>query len=179
MKAGLNTILSSHITKLFRTSRDNSKGKNMTEIKTEVVNFDKIPAEYAKNKGLATLPKSVDALLVTENDQWVFIEFKNGAVDKCEVHRKIYDSLIMLIDLGIKDNFDFFRKNGSYVLVYNSEKYKKGCLEHRNKIYEYSTRRANTETKLFELEKLEKYLLNSVHTYTVKEFEEYMKNINN
>lgn len=91
----------------------------MSESCIKVVNFDKIPSVYSKGKGWKSVPKSNDVLYIS-NDQWYFIEFKNGSIDKANLYRKIYDSLIMLIELGIIASLDDSRNKINYILVYNS-----------------------------------------------------------
>lgn len=144
----------------------------MIDSDISVINFDKVSKEYSKTVKLNCLTKSVDAAYIDEN-QWYFIEFKNGSVDKLDVHRKIYDSIIMMIEMGIKEEFKFFRNNATYILVLN-KKYGQNS-ENRNRIYDYGKKRANEEIKFFELDKLEGYLVNKVHTYYVNEFEQFIK----
>lgn len=57
-----------------------------------------IPGEYSKSVGLKGKPMSNDALYASADGQWYFIEFKNGSVDKSDIFRKIYDSIIMLVE---------------------------------------------------------------------------------
>jgi hypothetical protein len=143
----------------------------MCESQLKVINFDKIPKEYCREKHLPCIPASNDALYINKDGSWHFIEFKNGSIDKADLFRKIYDSIIMLLELGIIPDLDFARENISYILVYNSDKYPKiQNSESRKENYSYFMRIAKTEEKLFEIEKFEKYLLKETHTYSKELF---------
>lgn len=115
-------ILKKHICTLKRASFDETNGIFMCESEMKVVHFDKIPKDYARGRGWDGVPSSNDALYITSRGKWYFIEFKNGTVKKEQIFRKIYDSLIMLLELKIIPDIDFIRKNISYILVYNSGK---------------------------------------------------------
>lgn len=144
----------------------------MTESEILVVNFDKVPNEYSKGKEITSIPKSNDALYIKEN-KWYFIEFKNGSIDRADIYRKIYDSLIMLVEMKIIENFEFARKNINYILVYNSDKYGKvQKSEAREKVNNYIQKLAKDEEKLFEVGKFEGYLFKATHTYTKELFQE-------
>ncbi len=167
----LHELLNKHECTLKKASFDRSKANYMCESQLKVINFDNIPNEYCREKHLPCLPKSNDALYITEDGSWHFIEFKNGSIDKADLYRKIYDSIIMLLELGIIPNLDFARENISYILVYNSDKYPKiPKSESREENYSYIMRIANTEERLFEIEKFEKYLFKETHTYSKELF---------
>lgn len=163
-------VLGDYLTTLKRTSKDDTNSVYMTESSMKVVHFDKIPQEYARGKGWRAVPKSNDALYI-DGDKWFFIEFKNGNVKKDDIYRKIYDSLIMLIELGVITGFQFSRDNINYILVYNSDKQAK-CpkSESREKGFSYIMNLAQKEEKLFDVEVLEGYLLHEAHTYTKELF---------
>ena len=158
-------------TTLKKASWDKSKNEYMTESTIDVVDFDKIPQKFSKGKGWAGVPKSVDALYI-DLPSWTFIEFKNGSVDKCDIHRKIYDSILMLLELNIMPDMNFVRQNVKYILV---------CKEdpsvavqkspHQEKFKAYMEDRSQSEVVRFELKKLRDYLLAEVHTYSPDEFE--------
>lgn len=165
--------LNGHTCSLKEASFDTTNKYSMTKSMLKVVHFDKIPNEYARYLGLKGKPASNDALYISADKKWYFIEFKNGSVDKSDVFRKIYDSIIMLVEMGIIPNFQFVRDNVRYILVYNSDKYRKIQKSlNRDKINNYSLERAKKEEKLFEIDKLEGYLFEETHTYTKQLFEE-------
>lgn len=166
-------ILKKHCCELKKASLDETNNVFMTESKLRVVNFDKIPNEYARGKGWRTVPKSNDALYISKDRQWFFVEFKNGDINLADLYRKIYDSIIMLLELGTVPDLNFFRKNCQYILVYNSEKHGRlAQSKSRDEISSYMFRLASEEEKLFGIEKLEQYLFQKTHTYTKKMFEE-------
>ena len=154
-------------TTLKNASKDGSNTEYMTNSMIEVMDFDKIPNEYSRGKGWPGVPKSNDALYI-DSSSWTFIEFKNGSVDKVDIYRKIYDSIIMLVELEVVPDFDFVRRNFRYILVCKKDRF---TSPSRTEIYGYGERRAKSETVLFELDKLKGYLLSEVHTYSPEEFE--------
>lgn len=139
----LPAVLQSHIS-LKRASFDDSNKTYICENPLKVINFDKIPNEFSR-----------------------------GSIEKGDIYRKIYDSLIMLIELEIIPNIDFAREKIKYILVYNSDK--------QNRVQDSKSRRdnfsclmnlAHTEEKLFDVGKFEGFLLNETHTYSCKVFAE-------
>lgn len=169
----LHDKLKAHICTLKKSSMDTTNKIPMCESILKVVNFDKIPNEYARGRGWSSVPKSNDALYIDVQKQWFFIEFKNGEIHKDEIYRKLYDSIIMLIELGIIPDFDFVRKNINYVLVYNEGKMEKGQQSlARDQNYGYFMSLAKQEKRLFDIDKFEKYLFNETHTYTQNLFED-------
>lgn len=166
-------ILKDHIAALKKASYDKENRIYMFESQIRVILFDKIAKIYAKTTGCPKVPASNDALYIREAGDWYFIEFKNGSVDKGELYRKIYDSLIMLLELGLVPDFDFIRRNVNYILVYNSEKY--GKIKEsaaRNATFDYFMRLSKEEERLFGVEKFEGYLFKKTHTYTKRLFEQ-------
>lgn len=59
--------LKPHICTLKRASMDTTKNIPMCESGIEVVNFDKIPNEFARGRGWSSVPKSNDALFLTSH----------------------------------------------------------------------------------------------------------------
>lgn len=164
-------VLQKHCSTLKKTSIDGKK--NMTESLVKVVNYDKIPNEFARGKGGKGIPTSVDALYVDETGKWIFIEFKNGSIAKADIFRKIYDSILIGLQMGFLTDMDFVRSKVEYILVYNSEKY--GEMQNapaRDTNYNYIFNRAQAEQKLFDVDKLEGHLLKETHTFTKEMFEE-------
>lgn len=160
-------LLKKHITTLRKTSLDETNGEYMSDSSVTVVNFDKIPNEYARGRGWTGVPNSNDALYIDDHKNLYFIEFKNGGVKKDQLYRKLYDSLIMLIDEKIIQNFSFVREHGYYILVYGS-KYSNRIPDApaRRKNYDYIYNLAEMEQKLFGIDKFEGYLFRETHTYT-------------
>lgn len=159
--------LLNHTTTLKKSSWDKQKREYMCESKMEVINFDKIPKVYNRGKGWGILPKSNDALYIDAKGQWYFIEFKNGSINSGEIYKKLFDSIVMLLDEKIIPDIQFVRDNINYILVYNSNKYgKMANSPARESIYRYTFERAEEEEKLFDIDKFEQYLFKATHTYT-------------
>lgn len=113
------------------------------------------------------MPKSNDALYIDVKGQWYFIEFKNGSINSGEIYKKLFDSIVMLLDEKIIPDIQFVRDNINYILVYNSNKYGKiANSPARESIYRYTFERAEEEEKLFDIDKFEQYLFRETHTYT-------------
>lgn len=173
IKKLLPEILRKHICTLKKASLDDANREYMCESRLEVVDFDKIPQEYARGKGWSGVPSSNDALYISPDQEWYFIEFKNGEVKKDQVYKKMYDSLVMLLEMKIVPDFEFIRNKISYILVYNALKYTKvPDSPGRNQNYSYFFRLAEQEERLFDIDKFEKYLFAETHTYTQSLFEE-------
>ena len=162
-----------YICTLKRASTDTSNKNSMCESFIKVVNFDKIPNLYARGRGWSSVPKSNDALYIDVQDKWFFIEFKNGEVHKDDIYRKLYDSLLMLMEWGIIPNFNFIRENVNYILVFNEGQYKMvQQSQSRDQNYKYIMGLAQQEERLFGIDKFEKYLFKETHTYTKAEFDD-------
>lgn len=169
---GLPDLLKRHICTLKKASRDDTNHQEMCKSQLKVVDFDKIPKEYARGRGWRVVPKSNDALYISPEEKWYFIEFKNGSINSSEIYRKLYDSLIMLLELKILPDFEYIRRYIQYILVYNSGKQERiQPSEGRDETYGYFLNRAKTEKKLFGIEKLEQYLFSETHTYSKSDFE--------
>lgn len=165
-------LFQNHICTIKKASTDSTNRTAMSDSAVTVVNFDKIPDEYARGKGWPCVPASNDALYIGDDQTWYFIEFKNGTINKGDLFRKIYDSLIMLLEMKLVPDFQFARDHIQYILVYNSEKHTKiQESESRTASYSYISHLARTEPKLFDIGKLEKYLFQETHTYTKELFE--------
>lgn len=165
--------LSGYICTLKKASTDTSNNEPMCESLIKVVNFDRVPNKYAQGRGWSGVPKSNDALYIDIHDQWFFIEFKNGEVHKDDIYRKLYDSLIMLMEWGIIPNFEFIRKNINYILVFNKGKDKNIQQSvSRDQTYNYIMNLAQQEERLFGIDKFENYLFKETHTYTKGEFDD-------
>ena len=123
-------------TTLKDSSFDSANEIYLTDLPTEVYDFDKIKDEYVNriienNQCLyAASFRSNDALYRKEN-RLVFIEFKDGNIGYelqkngdsrlADIERKIYDSLFLFCDITDQHISDT-RKYMTYILVYNPEK---------------------------------------------------------
>ncbi len=162
-------ILKNHRTKLKKTSKDDNSKDNssfMTESELEVINFDKVAKEYAREYKIIGLPTSNDALFINLDGEDIFIEFKNGKITpktQYNVAQKIYDSILMLTDI-LDKNIRYTREHMSYILVYNAEKNSKGDIA------EHFTKKGGNYFIKFNLERFKGYCFKDVYTYTKEEF---------
>ncbi len=115
-----------------KASKD--KKEHLSNSLRNVINFDKVSECHNKLHRYAERLASNDALYVTEQGDYYFIEFKNGAltVSRNDLHRdiskeenlksKVYCSLAIALDLKLADNFDAFKDKFRYILVYNKNR---------------------------------------------------------
>lgn len=164
-------------------SKDTAHNVSMiNDMTIPVYNFDGIKDGYSKiclnhktphthnNSQTHFIPHSCDALYVDDN-QIVFIEFKNGKVDRQNIIRKLYDSLMILFDKGMglqwrrKDyeaNISYSRMNISFILVCRRERIPSRI------IHGHLARRADLGLGV-----LRGYLFHDVKVYPPEEFEHY------
>lgn len=156
------------------------KNEYMTDSLLEAINFDKVKEKHCKSLKLSNLPTSCDALY--QNDEIFFIEFKNGYIDKkeiCGIHKKIYDSILIFMDLT-KFKLEEIREKVNFILVYNETKSQEETKKietpasYNNIIYRMGQLGGNISK--FKLNQFEKYLVKNTYTYTKKEFEDYFIN---
>ena len=146
----------------------------MTNSDLQVIDFDCLKDKYTGKiefKGVGI--KSNDALFI-QDENYVFIEFKNGEmknIKEFELHKKIYDSVLIFCDIFNKTLKDT-RIEMDYILVYNSK--------YNEKLGGQFLGKMKIVTEKLRLEKFEKYFFNKVHTYSKEEFEtEFVKKIEN
>lgn len=183
-------ILSNHMTTLKNTSidkRDDRTVVYMTESTIQAVNFDKVKEEYVKSLKLSEVPKSNDALMADKNNKLIFIEFKNGYMDKAKqfaVRKKIYDSVLIFADI-VSTRISDMRTYIEYILVYNGDVNDNNpdIIEKKTHIQPSASFNsfakgvsslAKEEYVLFGVKLFENYCFKKVHTYTEKEFEQYL-----
>ncbi|MDE6913747.1 MAG: hypothetical protein K2P35_08645 [Lachnospiraceae bacterium] len=185
-------ILKNNLSTLKETSIDDHDKNHityMTDSNREAVHFDGVKNKYIAPLNVHDVPKSNDALFLNHKKELVFVEFKNGFMDgeiKFAVRKKIYDSIIILTDI-LDMGVGRLRDNMEYILVYNEavnagEKdvlNKKSHVQHSeafNRIAQSISQMAEDEYVCFGIRMFEGYCFKSVHTYTEKEFEQYLKN---
>lgn len=185
MKSDNKFDYSRYLTTLKETSYDKKNRIYMCESDLKVVDFDKLKDEYIKELKLSDAPSSCDSLYL--KDRIVFIEFKNGKVEKYNIRKKIYDSILIFSDImgyGISET----REKVDFILVYNYENNKNnrdynGDLKNTiqesegfkiisDKISKY----AKEPIIRFKINDFKNYLVKNIYTYTVEEFEEYFIN---
>ncbi|WP_297712354.1 hypothetical protein [Clostridium sp.] len=198
---GLPDELRNNISTLKDVSYDNDNNEYMTNSNLKVIDFDKVKENYIKNNmsNVKPNPKSNDALYLSKDGVWTFIEFKNGSIRNnivFDINKKIYDSLFILFDIDFKNSeiefnntISFSRSNINYILVYNKKKYdqngptglcdegikrQKSSLQ-QSKSRDYLSKRLFSHAKenfiLFGLDQFKGYFFKEVFTYTKEEFE--------
>jgi hypothetical protein len=174
-------IFSNNKTTLKETSKDTHDGKVMfmTESTHSVVDFDAVKHEYIKGLRLSEVPASNDALCIGNNEEYYFIEFKNGLIDKekkFKIRLKLFDSLLMFTDI-VGSGVSFTRSKMSYILVYNKKKNPllDGMQDSPSRDYlgHKITGKAKKTLKQLDLEldRFEGLYLKTVYTYTEEAFE--------
>lgn len=188
-------IFQNHISKLKETSLDKHDGKHeyMTQSTREAIDFDDVKDEYVFNLGLSEVPKSNDALFDEGNGNLVFVEFKNGFMDRPKQHavrKKIYDSALMFTDIT-STGISAMRKNVKYILVYNETvnqtnpdkelKKKQEAVVQSSASFDSFAKTmgqlAKEEYICFGIKIFQNYCFKEVHTYTEKEFDAYLSSI--
>mgnify|MGYP006964201905 CR=1 FL=1 len=197
-------ILNNHLSTLKDTSIDFHDQDNiqyMTNSERKAVNFDDVKGEYIEKLSLVEVPKSNDALFMTRDkngienknkekkeSMLIFVEFKNGFMDgkkKFDVRKKIYDSVIILTDI-LDSGISKQRDQLEYILVYNedvnkgeADVLKKASYVQPSKAYDALAKTifgmAKKEYVCFNIDIFKNYCFKDVHTYTEKEFEEYLE----
>lgn len=178
------------------TSLDDTHSVRMVESEFAVSNFDGVagalcagaPYNMARKRGEKRLvPCSPDALVISEKE-WHLIEFKNGRVDETQVIRKMYDSILLAVDLNIVANRSYFNKFVSFILVYNPDRLDESQKRRRDKARNrqvgqgskentalirtqaYLKERAEQDFDPFGITKLERYLFHRVIVQTQRRF---------
>lgn len=176
-------------TTLKKASYDDANNEYMTEYDVEVIDFDKVKELYCSPLKLSEPPKSCDVLLIDENNS-AFIEFKNGEVDTFDIRKKIYESLLILADIT-KCTIGETREKLNYILVYNEESNRKnrGYREFaKNRIpssknLEFINQSisgfANKKIVKFRVNDFQTFLFKDVDTYTKEEFKSFCQEIFN
>ena len=155
---------------LEKLSEDTSKRSEagnvyLTESKTKVINFDKFSHSIAENINPHDRPASCDVLLkLSEN--FYFIEFKNGSLEKdepYEIREKILESILVFLE-QINKTISYSRNYCYFILVYN----KKTALKRSglDKI-------TNTLYKLVHLNKYEKMYIKKASVFSIEDFNKY------
>ena len=172
-------------------TKDDGTKIYMVESTRQAVNFDDVKDEYIKDLKINEVPKSNDAIIEDGKGGIIFIEFKNGYMDKAKqfaVRKKIYDSLLIFTDI-VSAGIQEMRLYAEYILVYN-EKVNAGnpdvIREQKRHVqpsvsFDYIAkeigRYAKDEYVCFGINIFENYCFRKVHTYTEQEFEKYVQNL--
>lgn len=189
-------IFVDHPSNLKETSIDKRDGKAqyMTLSTREAVNFDGVKEEYVKSLGVSEIPKSNDALFDDGKGYLVFVEFKNGFMDRPKqfaVRKKVYDSALVFTDIT-STGISYMRDHMKYILVYNETANQDNDLDEELKkkrktavqpspsfdaIAKNLGRCANEEYVCFGLKIFQNYCFKEVHTFTEAEFDAYLSTL--
>lgn len=120
-------LLSRFKSDFTKVSYDKANDVSLVKSTKEVVNFDKVTKAYVKSDRVLLQkfgPKSVDGLFKVKEDEYVFVEFKNGKLKEKiwpELRDKAYHSVMLLTDI-CNVSCSWVRTHVSYVVVYNDKK---------------------------------------------------------
>lgn len=177
-------ILTDNLTTLEETSYDKVNSQYMTHSNFEVVHFDKVKEKYIfKKTGIPSKNlRSNDALVILNDGKepkFIFIEFKNGNLDKIyheefeheKIRSKINESLWILNDI-LDETLSFDKNNINYILVYNKEK---------NNNYALKTSSAKKAGKSFLIGGFSRYnvFFHDVKTVNDDEFKKIVSDLEN
>lgn len=189
-------IFMNHLSNLKETSLDdhNNNQLYMTQSTRVAIDFDDVKDEYVANLGLSEPPKSNDALFDEGNGNLVFVEFKNGFMDRAKqfsVRKKIYDSALIFTDItgtGISD----MRQQMKYILVYNErvnltnntdtalQEKQQASVQPSSSFDDIAKtlgQLAKEEYICFGIKIFQNYCFKEVHTYTESEFASYLSTL--
>lgn len=189
-------IFNNHISTLKDTSLDISSNqpKYMTLSTRSAINFDGVKDEYTRQLNLFEIPKSNDALFDDGKGHLVFVEFKNGLMNRAKqygVRKKIYDSALIFTDITTS-GISYMRANVNYILVYNEAANQNNSsdedLKQKRNISVQSSasfdsfaknigKCAKEEYVCFGLRAFQNYCFKEVHTYTESEFNTYLSTL--
>lgn len=179
-----------YISSLKDTSYNKSAKTFLTNSDLQVINFDKVKDNFVSDKKISS-PSSVDALYYN-NGILYFIEFKDAECKEHILHKKIYDSIIILsskLNISVNEIVE----NSIYIVVYSSEKNKdmiskiyknkditsENFIENPNVYYDIANtfgKSYNQYTIFFKLEQFKNYLFKDAYTISEKIFNENVSN---
>ncbi len=141
-----------------------------------VVHLDKLPRRLNRRLHMPCDPKSADALYIGTDGTWYLIEFKSGQVSRDDVQGKLYDSLIVLLELALIPDFRFSREHVEFILVYNGEEVPADPAlppsRGRDRLFGAVERNAGRPPRpRFGLGRFRGYLVRDVHTYDEAQFQ--------
>lgn len=156
------------------TSQDTDKNKYMTQSQLRVYNFDEVKKKFKDELNLIKEPKSVDALIVTQNNKQLLIEFKNTEIkgeEKKEVCGKIFDSIFIIISIT-EENILEFKNKSKFILVYNGKL--NGDIDFMTKLNE-----DGRQNKQFDLSGYENKYFEKIRLYNEYDFNNLLIDNNN
>ncbi|MBQ3023931.1 MAG: hypothetical protein IJD23_01310 [Spirochaetaceae bacterium] len=179
-------IFSQYIKTIDEISFDNANNVYMTESKLKAVDFDTFKTNYFfRNTNISSKEmRSNDALFILNEENFIFIEFKNGditsSLQKEKIRNKITESLLILNDV-LEKNLTFDRSHIDYILVYNTSKNGKFEKQRVNSLTKFSSKMASYAKKTFLIAGFDRYKIffHDVKTVNEKEFEFIVQSLEN
>jgi hypothetical protein len=158
---------------LEKLSEDTSKKTQeesvyLTASKERVVDFDRFTHSIIEELNPHNRPKSCDALLKLNRNEYYFIEFKNGRIKEIEayeIREKFLVSMMLFLE-QINQTICYSRANCYFILVCNTN------IANRGKKQEGKENIRNSLIKLINLRKYEDIFIKRAFVYTVGEFDE-------
>lgn len=151
------SFLTSHPKTFHDLSYDDARGEYMTESQKEAQCFDDAVKEFYSylNKG-DKIPKSNDGLFYRSNNNgFMFIEFKNGNITKGESKKIIAKNKKSIVALkNITDNTvndEFIKNNGQYILVYNIDKLREKEENRKEYLKKHQINDSNSREYIFSI----------------------------
>lgn len=169
--SALEEIVENRVKTLKDLSEDTAKSEVMTESSFEAIDFDLVVKKYCQKFRVSNV-KSNDALIILNEKNLLFIEFKNGNISdknfKKEICLKITGSLLILNDI-INSRLSSNRKHINYILVYNSDSLKK--------IGDTLAKKAGEKFKIERLDNYKKLFFHDVQVLDKAEFKSVAKSL--
>lgn len=147
----------------------------LVDSEEKCIGFDAFAKDFAKSEGFS-VSCSVDSLMLKPNKVY-FIEFKNSNCRglKKELTQKLYDSIILLGNVG-KD-IASIRESGEYVIVFSKEKSPdySGNYNARNEMEDLLSSRSKNKIIRFVPSELRGFLVKEIKEIVNEDFESFIK----
>lgn len=159
----------------METSFDDSNNEYMSLSEADAFDFDQVKTTYLNSLGKPEeCAKSVDAL-IEDDSSFAFIEFKNCQITdriRKDIRLKLSDSLLIYNDITGTD-LSYSREHGEFIIVYSEAK-NPSSAEYREKIVSSIMEKAQEELIRFGFDRHKGSYMKDVHTYTERQFAEYI-----
>jgi hypothetical protein len=129
-----------------------------------VVDFDALKTDVCKTQKMLQGICSCDALYSRDETAYALIEFKNGEFDIHDLHRKISESLLLLL-MEFGETVNWLRENTCFILVYNR-------IPSKIRQNFYVKKKAGKLEHYLQLTRFSPLFLKEVHAYSIEEFDQ-------
>ena len=165
----------------IKTVSQSDRGENFIESDIKVYDFDKFTADICNCYRDKKYLNSVDAFAVSDDNEFLFIEFKNvrkSHFPKRSVSPKAFDSIyIAQFFLDEKYSIDFLKEHSILIVVYNDDAVSETQKENKSGDFEKIKKKIGVYAQidkeseiLFNLEKYKGILYKDIFTISKKEF---------